>query len=188
MPVTDIAVGTADILVWPIGGRDTARTPVFVGFTDEMPPTTYADMLGYLEYFTSETRLHALRRASPRQRGPAWRELMAESDPQPGTPANEALRTYFAGMQRANSAYAEGGVPGWRTDRGIVLLILGEPDQVLDQFSGDATLRGRVQQWDYHALNLTMVFEDTMGLNRWRLTRASEAALAAERERRESRQ
>lgn len=187
MPIAAVAVGTADLLAWPIGGSDTARTPVFVGFTDETPATTYADMLGYLEYFTSETRLDALRRASPRQRGAAWRELMAFSDPQPGTPANEGLRAYFSRMQRANGTYGEGGVPGWRTDRGMVLLILGDPDQVLDQFSGDASLRGRVQQWDYHALNLTIIFEDAMGLSRWRLTRASEAALAAERERRQGR-
>ena len=187
IPLAGVAIGTADILAWPVGGRDTARTPAFVGFSDDIPATTYADMLGYLEYFTSESRLRALRRAPPRERGTAWRELMVGTDPRPGTLANEALRAYFGRMQRANLAYGEGGVPGWRTDRGMVLLVLGEPDQVLDQFSGDATLRGRVQQWDYSALNLTIVFEDAMGLNRWRLTRASEAALAAERERRQGR-
>jgi GWxTD domain-containing protein len=188
VPIAGVAVGTADILAWPVGGQDTARTPAFVGFSDDLPATTYSDMLDYLEYFTSESRLRALRRALPRERGSAWRELMISTDPQPATSANEALRAYFARMLQANGTYAEGSVPGWRTDRGMTLLVLGEPDQVLDQFSGDATLRGRVQQWDYRALNLTLVFEDAMGLNRWRLTRASEAALAAERERRQGRQ
>jgi GWxTD domain-containing protein len=185
VPVNRIALGTAEVLVWPVGARDTSRTPVFVGFAADLPVTTYSDMLSYLEYFTSERRLRELRQAPPQERGEAWRGLMRATDPVSGTPDNEALQAYLGRMRQANGLYAEGGVEGWRTDRGVVLLILGEPDRVLDQFSGDAVLRGRIQQWEYRERNVTIVFEDSMGLNRWRLTRSSEAVLAAERERRQ---
>lgn len=186
LPAHPIALGSADLVMWLEGQGDTVRAPVFVGFDDDIPATSYADLLSYLEYFISARRLQQLRQAAPRDRGAAWQELMRATDPVVSTAENEALRSYFARMRQANASYAEGSLPGWRTDRGMVLLLLGEPDQVLDQFSGDPTLRGRLQQWEYRSLNLSIVFEDAMGLNRWRLTRASEAALATERDRRQS--
>jgi hypothetical protein len=87
-------------------------------------------------------------------------------------------------MRRANAEFQESGVEGWRTDRGMVFLTLGEPDGVLDQFTADVAQRGRTQQWEYRAMNLSVVFIDATGLGRWRLTRQSEAAVAAEAARR----
>jgi GWxTD domain-containing protein len=184
VPVHLMALGSGDVLVWEPAGHDTLRTPVFLGFGDDLPMTTYADMVNYLEYFTNARRLESVRAAAPTARAAVWRDLMRATDPVPGSAENEALRTYFARMRQANLAYGEPGADGWRTDRGMVLLVLGEPDQVLDQFTADATLRGRVQHWEYRAAGLTVVFEDAMGLNRWRLTRSSEALVAAARERR----
>jgi GWxTD domain-containing protein len=186
VPTAQVPLGTADVLAWAPGTPDTVRVPIFVGFSDDIPATTYADMLSYLEYFASEDRLRTLRAAPPIERAQVWRTFVRETDPVAATPEHERLRTYFARMRQANASYAEPGVEGWRTDRGKVFLLLGEPDRVLDQFTGDATLRGRIQQWEYNAEGLTLVFEDAMGLNRWRLTRDSEALVAAARARRDS--
>jgi GWxTD domain-containing protein len=184
LPLSVIGVGSGEMLAWRADGADTTRTPVFVGFGDEIPVTTYADMLSYLQHFTSASRLRALVETPPAERGAAWADFNRATDPAPGTPENEALRSYLSRMRRANAEFQESGVEGWRTDRGMVFLALGEPDAVLDQFTADAAQRGRTQQWEYRAQNLSVVFVDATGFGRWRLTRQSEAAVAAEAARR----
>lgn len=59
-----------------------------------------------------------------------WRER----DPTPGTPANEAEADFYTRIGEANRRFRESGragIPGWRTDRGRILILKGEPDEVL---------------------------------------------------------
>lgn len=185
VPADQVPIGAADVLAWTPGSRDTARVPIFVGFTEGLNATTYADMLSYLRYFAAENRLRALRDTPPRERAGTWQAFARATDPVASTPEHEGIRAYFNRMRQANASYAEPGVEGWRTDRGMVFLLFGEPDRVLDQFTADGARRGRVQQWEYNAEGITISFEDVMGLNRWRLTRDSEAVVASARARRE---
>ena len=84
------------------------------------------------------------------------------------------MHEYFIRVQRANDRFREEGVPGWMTDRGRVLLGLGEPDQVIDQGNVAVNTRGRTQMWEYRSINLQLVFYDQTGFGRWRLTTSSE--------------
>jgi hypothetical protein len=75
--------------------------------------------------------------------------------------------------------YNEDGTPGWITDRGMALVGLGEPDQIIDQGIGDVGVRGRAQVWEYRQHRLQLVFVDQTGFGRWRLTTSSDADLQA---------
>jgi GWxTD domain-containing protein len=58
----------------------------------------------------------------------------ARRDPSPGEAANEAQAAFYRRIADANQRFREGGagdVPGWRTDRGRILITYGEPDDVL---------------------------------------------------------
>jgi GWxTD domain-containing protein len=175
IPVASIGLGVAEAAVSAEGRSELARTSVFVAFGDDLPVTTWEDMLNYLQYFTRPARLQALREVDPTMRGLAWSQFIAETDPQPATAEHEGLRAYFDRLRQANTRFAEEGMVGWKTDRGRVLLLLGEPDQIVDRFPAETGQRGRFQVWEYLDDRVSIAFTNNFGQNRWRLTPASEA-------------
>jgi GWxTD domain-containing protein len=64
------------------------------------------------------------------------REIFIEAfwkqrDPTPGTPANEFREEHYKRVQYATQFYGRSTpVPGWRTDRGRIYIILGEPRSI----------------------------------------------------------
>ena len=188
VPVSQLGVGVSTLVLWRTdlgtalgGGRapavgDSVRTPVFVTFGDELPVASFEEMLSYLRYFTTPTRLQALRDTAPERRAAAWAAFLRETDPVVATPQNEALRDYFARIQAAVDRFREEGSPGWLTDRGRVFVSLGEPDQIYEQGGADnLNQRGRAQVWQFREHGLELVFIDQTGFGRWRLTSSSEA-------------
>jgi len=64
------------------------------------------------------------------------REIFIEAfwkqrDPTPGTPANEFREEHYKRVQHATQLYGRSTpLPGWRTDRGRIYIILGEPRSI----------------------------------------------------------
>jgi len=56
-------------------------------------------------------------------------------DPTPDTPENEFREEHYRRLQYANDHFAA-GVPGWRTDRGMIYIKFGAPDEVEPHPSG----------------------------------------------------
>ena len=187
VPLAPLGVGRVVTLVaHRTDSRDSTRAPLFVSFGDELPVTTFEDMLGYLRYFSAPARLAALRKASPDGRAAAWGEFLRGTDPVPATPQNEALRDYFGRIAQANVRFRdEGG--GWLTDRGMVYVTLGDPDQIYQQGGVDVNTRGRAQVWEYRDDRVQLVFIDQSGFGRWRLTPSSENEFRMLARRREQR-
>jgi len=50
-------------------------------------------------------------------------------DPTPGTPENEARELLWRRVMEANRLFTETIKPGWKTDRGRTLILLGPPDE-----------------------------------------------------------
>jgi GWxTD domain-containing protein len=67
------------------------------------------------------------------------REIFMEAfwkqrDPTPGTPKNEFREEHYSRVAYANKMYGRGTpLPGWKTDRGKIYIILGEPKSI-EQF------------------------------------------------------
>jgi len=185
IPVSRIGIGAAALQVWQVGGKDTLRVPIFVGLGDELPNTTYQDMLSYLRFFTTTERLAQLLALAPALRADGWNTFSRETDPVPSTTENEALTDYLVRLRRANERFLGENTAGWRTDRGMVLLLLGEPDQILDQAQpNDLSQRGRSQSWEYRALGYSVDFVFVASTSQWRLVSATEAQLRAAARRR----
>jgi GWxTD domain-containing protein len=146
------------------------ETTALVSFSGAWILTNYAEMLDLLRYFGHEDQLKALKKASPADRAKLWQEFYRETDPVPVTPENEALEQYFSRMAVADRRFTDEEVPGWRTDRGMVYITLGEPEEVYDSSS---TAQGRFIRWTYNSLRLTVDFEDTASVDRFRLTAQS---------------
>jgi GWxTD domain-containing protein len=185
VPVSNLGAGQLTLAVSAIGSSDTVRTPLFVSFGEEWAMTSFTDMLSYLRFFATPEELNALRSARPERRAAAWMAFWRSTDPVPTTSENEALRDYFGRVRIANDRFGEEGTHGWLTDRGRVLLTLGEPDELFEQDEVSIRQRGRSQIWVYDRYQVRLVFVDQTGFGRWRLTASSEADLqSAARERR----
>ncbi len=183
VPVGRLGIGVAQLSFARAEGGDTASAYVYVGFGEEMPVARFEDMLAFLRYFATASRLQKLRETSAAERPAAWTAFLAETDSTPNTPDHEDLRNYFTRLIRANARFREEGVPGWMSDRGKVLIVLGEPTQVYEPTATDFS-RGRQQLWDYRELGLQLVFYDQSGTGRWRLTQTSEVRFDSEFRRR----
>ena len=68
VPISRLRSGS-DRGVSRAGSADTVRSPVFIGFGEDLPIASFTEMVDYLRYFTSSTKLSALK--MPRPHGPA---------------------------------------------------------------------------------------------------------------------
>ncbi|TFG51860.1 MAG: GWxTD domain-containing protein, partial [Gemmatimonadales bacterium] len=109
---------------------DTLRA--VVSFSTGWVVTNYDEMVSLLRYYPPSPVLDSLRKSPPEERSQRWRAFWRSTDPNPATPAHEGLERYFSRIALANLRYRGEGVEGWRTDRGEVLIRLGDPDEIFD--------------------------------------------------------
>jgi GWxTD domain-containing protein len=181
VPLGRVGIGPASLVFRRVDGAagDTVRATIFVGFADDLPVASYEEMLNYLKYFPAPDRVTALRDVAPAGRAAAWVQFVRVTNPNPATPRNEALDNYIQRLRQANERYTGEGIPGWQTDRGMVFISIGEPDQSYAQGSLQGSARGREQVWVYHQYNAQLTFEDVKGFGRYTLARRSEAQFRA---------
>lgn len=174
-PVASIGVGPVTVVASLAGAPDSVQAPLFLSFGDEFGITSFDELLSYLRYFVSPQRLQALRDTPQEQRAAAWNAFWKQTDPNPATPENEALRDYFKRITVANSRFREATTPGWLTDRGKVFVTLGEPDQAGQQMGSGNTARSRGEVWLYTQYNLRLIYMNQGGTGHLRLSASSQA-------------
>jgi GWxTD domain-containing protein len=140
---------------------------------------TFDELLTRLRYFATADRIRNLRETPVDERGRAWAEFRQATDPIPSTPEHEGMQGYFNRMAIADARFRSGGELGYLSDRGMVFLTLGEPDQVFEQVVNQSnrsiyTQSGRVQIWEYGQYNTRFVFYDS-GIGRWQLSPQSQS-------------
>lgn len=64
-------------------------------------------------------------------------------DPSPGTFENEYRRMFWQRVAEANRRFRVSTTPGWKTDRGKIFIMLGEP------FDIESNMRGGMERWEY---------------------------------------
>ena len=91
-----------------------------------------------------------------------FQDFWNKRDPTPGTERNERMEEYYHRVARANRSYDQHGTrDGWRSDRGHVLVLFGEPDTVERQpRSADAE---PYEIWNYEQIGRRFIFEDQGG-------------------------
>lgn len=168
IPPSLLSLGRHELKVGIVGGGVVAAAPFLVAFSDFWAISNFEDMISLLRYFAPADTLRALTNASADQRAAAWQRFWHDTDPNPMTPENEALDQYFARLRAANQRFSDEGTPGWLTERGEVLITIGEPDQVYDP-RPDIQGRGREFIWIYNQYRLQLYFMDDAGFGRFRL-------------------
>jgi GWxTD domain-containing protein len=186
IPVAQLGVGEFMVDATPVGGSGAVQAPLFVSFLENGAIATFDEMVSYLRYFATSEQLQTLRDAVPAARAAAWTAFWHATDPMPSTPEHEGIEQYFARLRDANARFDDEGVAGWLTDRGKVLITLGEPDEMMEPRLSAMEEQGSFETWVYDQYHIQLIFINRTGLGgRWLLTPSSEAAFerAAEVER-----
>jgi GWxTD domain-containing protein len=178
----ELPVGEITVVV--TRGADSTMLPALVSFSDQWAIANFDEVLSLLRYFGAATTIAEMREADPADRPALWRDFWIATDPDPVTPEHEALEQYFRRVQEANRRFMRGGDRGWLSDRGEVFIVLGEPDEILDQ-SSDFQSPRRLIRWNYFTERLTLDFVDDGGFGRFRLTPGGRAEFQRVRERQE---
>jgi GWxTD domain-containing protein len=100
-------------------------------------------------------------------------EFWKNRDDNPATPDNEAFRKYFQNVELANSKYSGLGKAGWKTDRGRVFLLYGEPSEV-ERYPNQLETRP-YEIWSYNGIEggVYFVFADLTGFSDYTLIQST---------------
>lgn len=88
-------------------------------------------------------------------------------DPTPNTEENELFNEYYRRVAYTNKNFSH-YMEGWRTDMGMVYIILGAPNNV-DRHPFEYNTKP-YEVWYYYELNKSFVFVDATGFGDYRLT------------------
>ena len=94
-------------------------------------------------------------------------DLWKDMDPTPNTDYNELMDEYYKRVSYANENF-DGWKDGWETDRGMIYILFGPPDQVqrTNQSMSNSTL---YQIWTYNKISKQFIFKDQNGFGDFRL-------------------
>ena len=94
-------------------------------------------------------------------------EFWKSKDPSPANERNEVFEEYFRRVDYSNKHFSQ-YMEGWRSDRGMVYIILGAPNNIeRHPFEYDSK---PYEIWQYYELNKSFVFVDETGFGDYRLT------------------
>lgn len=93
-------------------------------------------------------------------------------DPTPGTEANELKEEHYRRVAWSNDRF-KSGIPGWKTDRGMIYVKFGAPDEREEHPADETTFP--YEKWKYKYLDgmgndITVEFVDDVGNGNYRMT------------------
>ncbi|MDZ7373255.1 MAG: GWxTD domain-containing protein [candidate division KSB1 bacterium] len=132
-------------------------------------PPTISDLelaIEQVRYIATRDEWSKLKKAKPEEKPKLFQEFWARRDPTPGTPANEAMDEHYRRVQYANENFS-GFQEGWKTDMGMVYIVLGPPDDI-ERHPFDVDSKP-YEIWYYYSINRQFIFVDENGFGEYRL-------------------
>ncbi|MFO7447045.1 MAG: GWxTD domain-containing protein [Ignavibacteriaceae bacterium] len=120
-----------------------------------------------LVYIASSSEINEIEDAG--DQGEKVKRYMAfwkKKDPTPDTEENEIFNEYYRRVSLANENFSH-YIEGWRTDRGMVLIILGAPNNI-ERHPFEYNSKP-YEVWQYYELNREFTFLDETGFGDYRL-------------------
>ncbi|MDX1548610.1 MAG: GWxTD domain-containing protein [Rhodothermales bacterium] len=124
-----------------------------------------------LEYVAKRHELREIKDATNRnERLRRFQAFWDKRDPTPGTPRNEQMEEYYYRIAYANRRFGS-VIPGWKTDRGHVLVRFGEPEHVDRHQYGFGLDADPYEVWYYYRIGRYFIFIDKTGFGDYELLR-----------------
>jgi GWxTD domain-containing protein len=131
------------------------------------PEIDLKDAIDQLTYLAKGDEFKNLKKAKGEEQLAEFKKFWEKRDPTPGTRKNEYYDEYYRRVEFANRTFDTNN-SGWRTDRGMVYILLGSPDFIerplnsndyFDSFSGQRPY----VIWHYYRFNRRAVFRYDIG-------------------------
>ena len=120
-----------------------------------------------MRYILSNDERKVLKARLKEDKEQLFYQLWKERDPTPDTEHNELMEEYFQRVGYVNEHFS-GWQPGWETDRGMIYILFGPPDEI--QRSNPTAANSAIYQiWNYSKINKQFVFRDQNGFGDYRL-------------------
>ncbi len=119
-----------------------------------------------LIYITNERQIRAIMTGTAQEQAKNFSDFWDSLDPSPGTTVNELMDEYYRRVSFSIEAFTV-VQDGWRTDRGMIYILFGTPDDI--QRSPFEMNRKPYQVWEYYRLGKQFVFIDVTGFGDYRL-------------------
>ncbi len=100
---------------------------------EAMALNDYKTAVQQLKYIAVPAEMNEIEsKTNAEERLKAWNKFWDSHDPSPGTIENETKMNYYYRIEQADRRFSVMRRNGWRTDRGMILIMYGEPDQIED--------------------------------------------------------
>ena len=133
-------------------------------------PLTIVDLelaIKQTRYIASDKEFDAMTDARTiEEKQKLFQEFWRKRDPSPDTQRNEYMEEYYSRVQYSNEHFSH-YIEGWRTDMGMVFIILGSPNNV-DRHPFDYDSKP-YEVWSYYEYDRQVVFVDETGFGDYRL-------------------
>ena len=117
--------------------------------------------IAQLQYIAKEEEIeHITKPRSRREQLRRFRRFWDKRDPTPSTGRNERMEEYYYRVSLANRKFGR-LMDGWKTDRGHVQVLFGEPDYI-ERHAYDAK-SDPYQVWYYYRIGRRFIFVDESG-------------------------
>lgn len=153
---------------------ETAITPVISSTFGAMSEEEIDDLFSKSKYISTPAEINKYERLSTIE---GKREFMNEfwknRDSNPSTPENEFFNSYLQRIAESNLKYSSMGKPGWKTDRGRIYLLFGEPTEV-ERYPNQLETRP-YEIWHYNEIEggVYFVFADLTGFSDYMLVHST---------------
>ncbi|MFH2057257.1 MAG: GWxTD domain-containing protein [bacterium] len=163
--LTEMAPGEYELSLKLVDGASTLaerKTKFFIKWSmGSLIKNDFDYAVDQLKYVFSGEERDELKETPDSLRLEKFEELWKAKDPTPGSAQNELRDEYYRRIRYANQYFHAINREGWQTDRGMVYIKYGEPDQV-DRHPFELE-RKPYQIWYYYSQRRTFVFEDSRG-------------------------
>ncbi len=129
-------------------------------------PPDERQFLSEVRYIISKKESKIFKKTPPEERQQFIEEFWKVRDPDPTTEENEYRDEYYRRIDQANHLFQEGS-QGWLSDRGRILILLGEPERRDVYPTGYSFYEPPVEIWFYGTF--PVVFVDTHREGMYRL-------------------
>ncbi len=123
--------------------------------------------LRQMKYALTNKERNQLKGISKNERESMFYEFWKNRDPTPDTEYNELMEEYYERVYYSNEHF-DAWQPGWETDRGMIYILFGPPDEI-QRTNPSISTSSLYQVWSYYRLNQQFIFKDQNGFGDFRL-------------------
>ncbi|MBN1893104.1 GWxTD domain-containing protein [bacterium] len=160
--------------------QDTGRSPQVTGTAEPV----YREFLGldeqdlnihfeYARFIATGEESKIFKKLDETGKRKFLEEFWIKRDPDVLTPQNERKQEYYSRIRLAENRYSALGRPGWKTDRGRVLLLYGEPDEIRRNPVGSWGKPYEIWRFNKIEAGALFVFADETGSGDYRLVHST---------------